>query len=151
MDASLLTPSKYIKSSSFAGKEPTLTIASVRLEELEKDDGTKETKGVVEFKERSRQPPHGPLLWLLNVTNAKSLITMFGKETDTWANKRVTLYAQPMKVQGEDTTGIRVRGSPDIERDVRFMMKLRKRKPQEIVLRKTGGAPVPMPEEAPAP
>lgn len=140
MEAALLIPSRFIKGETFGEREITLTIADVSLEELEKDDGSKELKGVVYFAEKSKRPPHQPLQWLLNVTTAKSLIAMFGNETDAWKGKRVTLYAPMVKAFGKTAPAIRVLGSPDISRDVRFTMKLRKSGPQEIVLKATGKA-----------
>jgi hypothetical protein len=139
----MLNPSRYMRSADFQGKEPTLTIEDVRLETFEEDDGDKKVKGIVTFKEPNKITGE-PLRWVMNVTNATSLAQMFGKDTAAWANKRVTLYAAPYK----GDTAIRVRGSPDLPKDLRFMLKLARKKAVEIVLTKTGGAPVPMPEEA---
>jgi hypothetical protein len=136
VNATLLLPEgKYIKSASFNGKEPTLTIAAASWDEVDKG----EFKGVVTFKEKSKRTEK-PLQWLLNTTNTKALIAMFGLETDEWVGKRVTLYSQPMTdpFTKLPTTGIRVRGSPDLTKEVRFAMRLRGRAPEIHALVKTG-------------
>jgi hypothetical protein len=56
---------------------------------------------------------------VLNRTNAEALKLMFGRETDAWLGKRVTIFPATMKdpFSGDEnatTTAIRVRGSPDI-------------------------------------
>jgi hypothetical protein len=152
VDATQIIAGKYIKSEQFGGKEPLLTIADVKLENVEPDEKkAPEFKGVVTFAEKSKRPPHAQLRWLLNVTNCKALIAMFGKETEAWKGKRVVLYSQPMTdpFTKLPITAIRVRGSPDLEKDVQFSMRKRGQKQPEIhKVIKTGGAPVPMPEEA---
>jgi hypothetical protein len=51
---------------------------------------------------------------------------MFGPSVKAWIGKNVTLYAQPDVFRGEP--GIRVWGSPDLERDLVVQVKLPKRK-----------------------
>ena len=131
MDWSLMFPSEYLKSAQFQGKDVTMTIESVALEELEGMTG-KKLKGIVKFRER-------PLKWVLNRTNASALVAMFGRETDSWVGKRVTLWPAPFTdpQTGEPMTAIRVRGSPSIEADVSFELKLPRKKPVQVHLKKT--------------
>ena len=131
MDYSLLFPSEYLKSAQFNGRDVTLTIKSVSLEELEGIQG-KKLKGIIGFQER-------PLKWVLNRTNASALVAMFGRETDAWRGKRVTLWPAPFTdpQTGEATTAIRVRGSPDISANMEFELRLPRKKPLTVKLLKT--------------
>lgn len=140
----LLVPSRFIEAVGFEGQDYTFTIAKIGREVLEGEGNAKKIRGTIQFEEK--HPDTGePLLWLLNVTNATALMNMFGEDYERWVGKRVTLYPQAMKVQGEQTMGIRVRGSPDLDREVlRYQLKLPRKKPVPVELRRTGqqrGAP----------
>jgi hypothetical protein len=130
MDVALLNPGQYLKSQELRGDE-TFTITGVEVEELEDVEGGKKVKGIIYL--RGSKP------WVGNVTNAMCLKAMFGRETDRWIGKRVTLYAAPWKdqVTKEDTTCIRVRGSPDLAADITFTLRLARKRPQQVVMRKT--------------
>jgi hypothetical protein len=130
MNAALLTPSKYIKAAEFLGVDVTYTIAGVKLEELVREDNSKETKGVLSLRETDKG-------WVINVTNCKCLIAMFGTETDAWIGKRVTLFPEAND-NSESGVAIRVRGSPDLEQDVAFTLKLSRKKPRQVVLKALG-------------
>lgn len=130
MDAALLTPSKYIKSAALLRGDKTVTITGVKIEELEREDGTKEARGAISLAET-------PKRWVLNVTNVKSLVALFGRETDAWLGKKVTLFAEPNSMS-DSGFAIRVRGSPEIEKDITFTLKLARKKPRKVVLKKTG-------------
>lgn len=89
---------------------PTYTIAHVQIETLPnlKKPGTDKDKGVIYFEELKRG-------WVMNRTNLECLKALFGKEsTKTWIGHHVTLGTEPTKTG----LGIRVVGSPDINRDV---------------------------------
>lgn len=132
MDAALLNPSRFIKSQSFAGREPTFRIKEVRVEELEGTDGKKKLKGIVAFNEVPKE-------WVLNRTNVECLKALWGRETDDWIGKRVTLFAAPYhdNTTGEDTTCVRVRGSPDIEKTMAVTISLPRKKPFTMTMTKT--------------
>lgn len=82
--------------------DTTLTIRNVEKTELVTDRGRAEKWALV-FQE-------SPKTLLLNKTNTKRLIQGLGPDTDHWNGARVTLYAQAMKVSGEPTFGVRIRG-----------------------------------------
>lgn len=117
------------------GKEPTLTIQSVAMEDIDEDrvKKTKETKGMVKFVECSKG-------WLMNVINATSLAAMFGEDTTTWTKKRVTLKIERVSSFGEMVPGVRVRGSPDLAANKSVTLVQRKKKPVVVNLEKTTGA-----------
>lgn len=120
----------YIAAVEFDGKSPTLTVAEVRMAKLEGEDGRQKDKGVVFFKETDRG-------WVLCKTNAMCLAAMFGDQVEGWTGKRVTLFATDVKVGPETKPGIRVKGSPDIDKTLNVEIKLPKRKPFQMQLAPT--------------
>lgn len=134
MDYDQLFPGRFLKSGEFQGKDVTLTVAGIRLEELPQDQGGTRTRGIISFKETKRE-------LVLNRTNGESIKAMFGRKTGDWIGKRITFYPAPYhdSFSGEQGTAIRVRGSTDIEKDVRFELRLPKRRPVPMVMRALGG------------
>lgn len=149
MDFDELYPGRFLKSTKFKNKDGkfidvTLVVESVFVEELEGDKGKKK-KGIVAFVDKTLQ-------LVLNRTNGECLKAMFGRETNNWVGKRVTLWAAPYhdNTTGEDTTCIRVRGSPDLPADKTFELKLARKKPVMMTMKRTGvkavAAPTPPPQ-----
>lgn len=143
----------FISAVEFAGKEPTLTIAGIKVVKVE-DEKTKKDKDrlVIFFKETDRG-------WLPCKTNAICLAGIFGSnETDAWLGKRVTLYSTKVDFGKDKVDGIRVRGSPSLSAPVDVLVKLPKKKPRIMTMVPTGkpaaaqgrangsGAPSPEPE-----
>jgi hypothetical protein len=119
-----LYPGRFIKASDLKGKNVTLTIASVDLEELEGDKG-KQIKGVVGFEKTEKQ-------LALNKTNGICLKEMFGKKVQGWVGKRVTLM--PSTWNGDDC--IRVYGSPDMGEDKEIVVALPRKRPIPMTMHK---------------
>lgn len=150
MHFKLLNPGKYLGAADFEspdwrhGKEPTLTIRKVVLEQMEGEpakgpdgkpigEAPKEMKGMIAVDE-------SPKGWLMNVTNARCLAAMFGNETNGWIGKRVALHCEQVMSFGEWVPGVRIHGSPDLTADVAVTIKMRKKKTQTITLKKTGAS-----------
>ena len=131
MDFDKLYPSRFLKAGEFAGRDVTLTVSAVRLEELEGQKG-KQMKAIVSFSETKKE-------LVLNRTNGLCIRAMFGRETDAWVGKRVTLYPAPIDF-GDTNIAIRVRGSPDLPAPLAFELKLPKKKPAQVTLQKTATA-----------
>jgi hypothetical protein len=127
MDFDLLFPGRFVKAADLKGKDMTLTIEKVVIEELEGDK--KETKGIVSFVGAKKN-------WVLNKTNALCLKAMWGRETDGWIGKRVTLFPTTF----DDEPCIRVKGSPDLTEPLVFDLKLPKKKAKKMRLVPTGKA-----------
>lgn len=144
MHVDLLNPSRYLKSGELAPEGTTFTITRVVLEDLEREDGSVERKGIIFFSEIDKG-------WVMNVTNAKCLTAMWGQETDRWIKHRVTLVPEVVRVGAEQTTGIRVRGSPDLQQPVSITIKLRKKKAQVRNLVVTGAPTSSSSSSAPKP
>lgn len=124
-----LFPGRFLKAGLFKGRDVTLTIADVVIDELEGEKGV-EKRAVVGFNET-------PLALVLNRSNGESLKAMFGKNVREWVGKRVTFFPTQTNLGREKVDAIRVRGSPDIARDVSFELRLPKRKAQQVTLTKT--------------
>ncbi len=144
MDFDKLFPGRFLKSGLFGGKDVTLTIKAIRLEDLPQDAGGTKAKPIVSFHER-------PLELVLNRTNGESFKAMFGRETDAWIGKRVTLYPAPFtdSFTGEVGTAIRVRGSPDLKATINAEIRLPRKKPIKMRLLKTGAVEAPREEPTP--
>ena len=125
MDYDKLFPGRFIKAGEFGGNAVTMTMSAVAIEELPSDKGD-QAKGIVSFSETKRK-------WVLNRTNGECLKAMFGRDTDAWIGKRVTLYPAPY----EGDIAIRVKGSPDIESSMTVEVKLPRKRPYNVTLEKT--------------
>jgi len=137
-----LYPARFLKAGEFGGRDVTLTISSVFLEELEGETG-KKMKAILGFAGTPKQ-------LVLNKTNGLCIKAMFGVETDAWRGKRVTLY--PANISFGDTDlAIRVRGSPDIKDPVTFELKLPRKKGKAVTLQVTRAQANGKPDTAPAP
>lgn len=129
MDFDELYPKRFLKAGQFKGKDWTLTIADVLLEKLDGRKGP-EVKGIICFAETAKQ-------LVLNVTNGHCLKVMFGRKTENWIGKKITLFPAEIKFEDSDLA-IRVRGSPDIAETFTFKLELARKKPRMVTLQKTG-------------
>ena len=132
---------RFLKAGEFGGKDVTLTITNVYLEDLEQDDGTEKHQAVVSFKETKRE-------WALNKTNAQCLVAMWGTCSDGWLHRKVTLHAEPDK-SGKSDSGlcIRVLGSPELTAPIAMQVKLPRRKAIKRTLQPTAKTKAPSTDE----
>jgi hypothetical protein len=135
MDVALLFPNNYIAAAEFGGREVTYTIVRVKVDDLEQMNGGKKKKGIVVVQETEKA-------WVLNRTNAECMKAMWGRETDAWIGKRVTLWPAPFtdNETGEVKPAIRIRGSPDLDKPITFELKLPRKKPVTLTMQVTGKA-----------
>lgn len=126
-DYESLFPGRFIKSADLQGKDVTLTIKSVKAEEI--DD---KMKAVIAFENTKKQ-------MVMNRTNAEAIKLCFGRELDNWVGKRITIYPAAMKDPFGDgeITALRVRGSPDITKPASAEVK-RGRKTLKVSVVPTG-------------
>lgn len=139
VDFDELYPGRFLKAGELQGKQATLTITSVDLDELEGDNG-KKIKGVISFDKTPKQ-------LCLNKTNGICIRAMFGRKLADWVGKRITLF--PSTWNGDDC--IRIWGSPDIEQDEEITVQLPRKRPIKMtmhrVTRPVGPQPPPGPPE----
>lgn len=134
-----LYPGRFIKVGELKGKQVTLKITDVDLEELVGDKG-QQIKGVISFEKT-------PKKLALNKTNGLCLREMFGKKLPEWIGKRITLF--PSQWNGEDC--IRIFGSPDIPADKEITISLPRKRPFAMTMHKTGPSGKVAPASAAAP
>ncbi len=143
LDYDALFPGRFIKAGDFKGKDVTVTIATVRIEDLPNDAGGNKVKGIIGFEGKKKE-------WVLNRTNGEALKAMWGRDTGDWIGKRVTLYPAPFN----GDLAVRVRGSPDLKAPLDFELKLPRKRPQKtrlLVTGKANGKAAPEPEPDPEP
>lgn len=102
LDGSLMFPSDYVAAVEFKGKDWTLTINSVKVEQLVMVGGAKKTKPVISFSETKKK-------LVLNKTNADSIASMYGAEASKWVGKRITLYPAKALFGNQTVDAIRIR------------------------------------------
>lgn len=150
LDFDQLFPARFMKAGEFKGRDVTLRIKAVFIEELEGDKG-KQTKGILEFHGTNKQ-------FVLNKTNGLCIRGMFGRNTADWVGKRITLFPAEISY-GDSDLAIRVRGSPDIAAPMQVEVRLARKKPRLYTMQKTpakgekpaAAAPAATPPPAPAP
>jgi hypothetical protein len=91
---------KYLKAEEL-DEDMVVTIRGVKVETLGQGKDAEE-KPVVYFKEL----PKG---LALNKTNATTIKTLYGPETDDWKGQKITLFATEVDFQGRQVMAIRVR------------------------------------------
>jgi len=149
MDVMLGFLSQYISAAELVGKSPvTMTIGRVSLEKVESmkigdDEGASKVKDrIIVYFENSKSGRG----WLLNRTNAECLKELWGRETDNWIGKRITLHAVNVRVGPKMEPGIRVLGTPEISEPKQFALKLPRKKPIPMTLLPTGKPKQPEPD-----
>jgi hypothetical protein len=102
MKISSAFPSKYLRAADLDGRQVTVEIAHVELEEV----GTgEEPKPVLYFQGKAKGV-------VLNKTNANVIATLYGDDTDDWTGQSVTLFSAHVDFQGRSVEAIRVKIPP---------------------------------------
>jgi len=101
MNVNELFPSRFLKYTDLKGREVTLTIASVSMEDI--GMGAQKTrKAIVRFEGTTKG-------LVLNKANAALIEALYGAETSAWVGQRITLCPATTQFQGKDTPCVRVR------------------------------------------
>jgi hypothetical protein len=111
MDCRLLYPSAFLSSADLGGKDVTLTIRRVDVEELKTERGP-EKKPVMRFEETKAKAEATSTKekgLVLPKVNAMTIASMYGNEVDGWVGKRVTLYPTRVQAFGKEVDAIRIR------------------------------------------
>lgn len=111
----LAFPHNYIGAPDLKGRDVSLTISDVRIEDLsmveEKDDKKRkqERKMVLYFEELKGRGEGEPRMMVCNKTNAKTIAKLHGPELTAWRGKRITLYPTTCLAFGERVECVRIR------------------------------------------
>src|SRR3990172_5873006 len=100
MNINNLFPSKYLKSGDLE-EDLTLTIKSIIQENIGQGE-KQEVKPILYFSETEKG-------MVLNKTNAGTISSLYGPETDAWPGKRITVFATEVDFAGRQTLALRVR------------------------------------------
>jgi hypothetical protein len=102
MKMSDIFPSKYVKAADLNGRTVTLTIKGLAVEEMLNHSNEKERKPVLYFQKATKG-------FVLNRTNAMTIASLYGDESDDWTGKRISIYPTRVKAFGQMQDAIRVR------------------------------------------
>jgi len=102
MKLHLLFPSDFVKAEDLEGKDVTKTIKSVTVDELTMAGGRKEARPVIRFKDAKKK-------LVLNKTNAVTIASMYGNETDDWIDKPITMFPTETTFGNKTVPCIRIR------------------------------------------
>ena len=114
MDLDKAFPERWLHAEDLQGKPWDLTIKDIYAEEtFNIRTNKKETSIIVAFEGGKRE-------YILNLTNKRVLVRLWGKDTADIIGHKITLMAVPDD-SGFNETGIRIAfvGSPDIDKPVR--------------------------------
>ena len=113
LDGELMFPSNYIGAADLKGRDVTLTIEKIQMDELMLVGGKKQKKPVVYFDKT-------PKMLVLNKTNAKTIADMHGTEMRTWFGKKVTLFPTDTRCKGKTVPCVRIRERSGVEPDLKL-------------------------------
>ena len=92
-------PSKYLKASDLGGRQVTVKIDRVEIEEVGRDQ---ERRPVLYFIGKQKGV-------VLNKTNANKLASAYGQDTDEWADREVILFEAMVDYGGDTVPAIRMK------------------------------------------
>lgn len=124
------TNSDYLSADDLQGREVTVTLERMIGKNLESNSGKVSPRLIFKLKGKSKS-------WVSNVTNNLCLAAMFGDEPGDAVGHRVVLRSEEvMGPGGKKVPGIRIAGSPDIDKDIKITIKLPHKSAQDRTLRK---------------
>jgi hypothetical protein len=92
-------PSKYLRAEDLDGRDITVRIDRVQMEEVGEE---KKEKPIIYFEGKSKG-------LVLNVTNARTISAIYGDNSDDWRGREILLFEAQVSYQGKTTAAIRVR------------------------------------------
>lgn len=127
----LFTGNDYLSAAEFADEHRTYKIRGIKGAQIESMDADKKGKyagkPIVYFEGEERG-------WIISKTAMECIAGMFGYKISAWIGKRVTLHAELVQVGPKKEPGIRVTGSPDIDKAITVTIKLPKKRPEVVKL-----------------
>jgi hypothetical protein len=121
---------RFMQAEELGDRKVTLRIAALYREELANEEGGTSTKTTMEFAKANGEVIKKRLV--LNRTNLDCLRALWGDKVADWVGHRITIHAVPNCYRGKP--GVRVWGSPDLERDVEVDVKLPRKRPFKMTL-----------------
>ena len=112
------------------GRSVVVTITDVRGADVEQEDGSVKHRPILTMRGKDKK-------FLVNRTNGVAIAAMFGDDPTAVVGKRLEIQAVEVRFGRDRVKGVRVIGSPDLDRDVTFELKMPRKKPQTVTLRRT--------------
>lgn len=130
----LLDPGKYLTPADFTPQGREVTISRVVREELPTREGDKEKTSapMLYLKGKDGSEYARPLKLAKSVLYGLSIL--FGTETDTWKDQKITVFTAFCMSFGEKEEALRVRFPADIDGKIRRYLKKRKASPSCYIL-----------------
>lgn len=100
----------YLSGADLAGRTHQIRIEAVAVEEVGDE---REEKLVVIFVGAKKS-------LVLNKTNASTLVSAFGDDTDAWVGRQVELFTVPVNFNGKTFDGVRVRAAAEVTTALQF-------------------------------
>jgi hypothetical protein len=95
-------PSKYLKASDLGGRQVTVKIDRVELEEVGRD---KEQRPILYFVGKQKG-------CVLNKTNANKIASAYGQDTEDWTHRALILFEAMVDYAGDTVPAIRIKVPP---------------------------------------
>lgn len=131
---------RFMSAEELGDKKVTLRIAALYREELADEEGGTKVKTTMEFAKANGEIIRKRLV--LNRTNLDCLHALWGDAVKDWVGHRITIYAIPNAYRGKP--GVRIWGSPDLDRDKAVTVKLPRKRPIAMTMHKVEAAARPM-------
>ena len=100
MKMSSAFPSRYLKAADLDERKVLLRMSHVEMEDVA-GTGPDSTKPVLYFKGKKKG-------LVLNVTNARTIASAYGDDTDAWEDRQIELYPTETEFQGKVVPCLRV-------------------------------------------
>lgn len=124
-----LYPGRFLKGVTLA-QPKTIRIVAFVPETLEGDDGKKQPKAILKYKDRT-----GDGEMVCCKTNAALIAAMFGADYSAWPGKLITIHFDAnVRFGAEKPGGIRVLGSPEIASGLSVELKRPRRKKLDVYM-----------------
>lgn len=98
----LMYPSQFLNAADLHEKEVQVTIEAIAMEEVPDPQGKKQMKPVVTLVGKQKR-------WPLPKTCAKAIAAKYGKNTDDWKGKKITIYPTTCLAFGAEVECVRVK------------------------------------------
>ena len=101
MNVHEIFPSRWLSGHDLNGKQISVTIHEVTMEEMQTQRNGSEAKPVVWFEKAQKG-------LVMNKTIAMAIAKAHGPDTDNWAGQAITLYPTQVSAFGEDHLVVRI-------------------------------------------
>ncbi len=95
-------PKDWLRASDLGEKDVSVIIEKIVSEELQMEGGKKERRCILSFKGAKKR-------FVLNITNAKTIARIYGRDTAAWIGQKIILFPTETKFGSETVECIRIK------------------------------------------